>query len=213
MSTAAPPTHPSPAVGSPGLYSTQPTSTELWRLTVDQYERMAELGILLDGDPVELLDGFLVWKMTKNPPHTTACNLTRAAVEQLLPPGWHYRGQDPIRLDNSEPEPDGLVVAGDNRTYAARHPVPGEIALVIEVSDTTLTRDREWKRRIYARNAIPVYWVVNLVDRVLEIYTQPSGPVTSPDYGHARVLHPGDSAELVINGAVAGTVQVADLLP
>jgi len=100
-----------------------PDLSELFKLTVEQYEHMAEAGVLQSDEPIELLEGYLVRKMTKHAPHTTATQLVRIAVERLLPPGWVYRVQDPIRLDDSEPEPDGAVVAGDVRTYSARHPL------------------------------------------------------------------------------------------
>jgi hypothetical protein len=87
------------------------------------------------------------------------------------------------------------------------------VALVIEVADSTLVRDREWKRRIYARNGIPVYWIVNLIDRQLEVFTEPSGPGPSPDYGTTRVLGAGNQAGIVNGGAVVGAVAVVDLLP
>lgn len=190
-----------------------PDLSELFKLTVEQYEHMAEVGVLQSDEPIELLEGYLVRKMTKHAPHSASTYKVRVAVERLLSAGWIYRGQDPIRLDDSEPEPDGAVVRGDASSYTTRHPLPAEVALVIEVADSTLTRDREWKRRIYARNGIPVYWIVNLVDRVLEVYTDPSGPGLTPDYGTTRMLGMSDRVDLVVGGAVVGAVAVVELLP
>lgn len=190
-----------------------PTASDLYRLTIEQYHRIVEAGALTPDDPVEFLDGYLVAKMSKNPPHAAACRRARQVLEPWLPPGWFVAIQDPITLDVSEPEPDLSVIRGTNEDFENRHPTPGDVALLVEVSDTTLTRDREWKRRIYARNGIPVYWIINLVDRVLEVYTQPSGPPASPDYGNVRVLRQGDNAEVVLGGVVVGTVAVVDLLP
>lgn len=213
MSTAAPPTGLPAAIPAPVTSQGPPDLSELFKLTVEQYEHMAEVGVLQSDEPIELLEGYLVRKMTKYAPHTTATQLVRIAVERLLPAGWLYRTQDPIRLDDSEPEPDGAVVVGDVRTYSARHPLAAEVALVIEVADSTLVRDREWKRRIYARNGIPVYWVVNLIDRQLEVFTDPSGPGSSPDYGTTRVLSTGDRIDVVVGGTVVGAVAVTDMLP
>lgn len=189
------------------------TSADLLKLTVEQYHRMGETGVLTPDDRVELLDGLLVSKPMKKPSHVTATRRVRSALEALALTGMHVRTQDPITLDDSEPEPDVTLVHGAEADYTARHPEPAEVALVIEVADTSLARDRDWKKRIYARNGIAVYWIVNLVDRVLEVYADPSGPVLTPDYGTAKFLSPTDRADVMIGGTVAGTVAVADLFP
>jgi hypothetical protein len=183
------------------------------RLTLEQYHRMGETGILTPDDRVELLDGMLVTKPMKKSPHVASSQKVRRALDGLPSGTWFVNVQDPITLDDSEPEPDVSLILGPETDYDARHPRPGEIALVVEVSETSLSRDRDWKKRIYARNALPVYWIVNLVDGVLEVYTDPSGPVLTPDYGTARFLNPGDTVDVVVAGTVVGTVPVADLFP
>lgn len=110
----------------------------IWRLTVEQYHRMISAGILTDDDPVELLEGWLVFKMPKNPQHRLATQLTREALTRLIPAGWFVDTQEPITTYDSEPEPDVMIVRGQPRDYANRHPVPAEIALVVEVADATL---------------------------------------------------------------------------
>lgn len=183
------------------------------RITVEHYHRMGEAGVWTPADRVELLDGLIVDKPMKNPPHSIATGLVQDALIGLVPAGWSMRGQEPITLDDSEPEPDVTLVRGRRRDYASRHPVPADIALVVEVSETSLSRDREWKKRVYARNGIPVYWIVNLVDRVVEVFTDPSGPVLTPDYATTRFLTPTDTIDVVVGGTVVGSVAVADLLP
>lgn len=118
---------------------------------------MIEAGILTDDDPVELLEGWLVFKLLKNPPHRATTRLVRAAIEQLLPEGWYVDSQEPITLADSEPKPDVVVVKGDTRQCLDRHPGPNDIALVIEIADKTLQRDRGTKKRAYARSRIPIY--------------------------------------------------------
>jgi hypothetical protein len=189
------------------------TSADLLRLTLEQYHRMGETGVLTPDHRVELLDGLLVSKPKKKPPHAVATELTRTALAGVIPAGWSVRVQEPITLDDSETEPDLALVPGSPRTYVPRHPFPAEVALVVEVADTSLARDRDWKKRIYARNGIAAYWIVNLVDRVLEVYADPSGPVLTPDYGTAKFLSLTDRADVRIGGTVAGTVAVADLFP
>lgn len=134
------------------------TSEPLFRLTVEQYHELIRSGKLAEDDPVELLEGLLVFRMPKNTPHTTATALARREVERLLPSGWHYRSQEPITLADGEPEPDGAVVRGRIEDYALSHPGPSDVALVIEVADSSLDRDRGLKLRSYARAGIGAYW-------------------------------------------------------
>ncbi len=185
----------------------------VWRLSIGQYHQMILTGILTDEDSVELLEGWLIPKMPKNPPHRLTTQLTREMIAPLLPEGWFVDSQEPITIDDSEPEPDVVVVRGERRQYSDRHPLSHEIALVIEVSDTTLQRDRNLKKRLYARAGIPVYWIINLVDNQIEIYTSPSGRTEFPDYGQQQFLSPTDEVELVIEGDEIGRFRVTEVLP
>lgn len=186
---------------------------DVWRLSVDRYERMVASGIITPDDRVELLEGVLVNKMSKSPEHVLGTILVTDALRAILPAGWSMRSEQPVRMDDSEPEPDAVVVRGSPRDYAARHPIPGELPLIVEVADSSLRRDREDKRRIYARNGIAVYWIVNVADRLIDVFTGPSGPVLTPDYAATATYQPGDLVPVVVAGAQVGTVPVADLLP
>ncbi|MGA9382301.1 MAG: Uma2 family endonuclease [Phormidium sp.] len=188
-------------------------SDMIWRLSVDRYHSMIENGILTDEDPVELLEGWLVFKMPKNPPHRAATRIVRMAIESILPSGWYVDSQEPIALFDSEPEPDVVVVRGDTRQYLDRHPGAEDIALVVEVSDTTLQRDRSLKKRIYARAGIPIYWIVNLLDRQIEEYTQPFGEGEDADYATQQNYGLQDSLPLEIEGFEIGILSVNSLLP
>ncbi len=183
------------------------------RISVERYDRMIESGIITPDDRVELLEGMLVNKMSKSPPHRIANNKVRHALEAVLPAGWYLDVQEPIALDDSRPEPDAAVIRGRTEDYSTRHPEPREIAIVIEVADTSLRRDRESKRRIYARNGIAVYWIVNVADRLIDVYAGPSGPAEAPDYATTSTYRPGDAVPVVIAGAQVGTVAAAELLP
>src|SRR5262249_4264001 len=154
----------------------------LYRLSVEQYHAMIRAGVLSEQDAVELLEGLLVQKMTRNPPHAIALRRTRLALEAAIPEGWMVDIQEAITLADSEPEPDLAVIQGDPREEEGRHPIPGEIELVVEVADATLSLDRNEKLRTYARARLPVYWIVNLVDRRIEVTSKPSGPRRSPSY-------------------------------
>jgi Uma2 family endonuclease len=183
------------------------------RLSLEQYHDMVRRGLLTDDDPVELLEGGLVAKMPKNPPHSVATCLTRKGLDGIVPAGWYVRAQEPVTIGEAEPEPDVAVVRGDPRQYVHHHPGPSDLALVVEVADTTLQRDRTTKKSLYAGAAIPVYWIVNLPQEQIEVYTGPSGPAAVPDYRQCLVYGTGDAVPVVIGGTQVGELGVRDLLP
>ncbi len=185
----------------------------VYRLTVAQYHEMTAAGILADGDPLELLEGWLTPKMTKNPPHTTARESASEALRQMAPPGWYVRSQEPITTEDSEPEPDVAVVRGRRGQYDRHHPEPRDVALVVEVADVTLRRDRTTKKRIYARTGIPVYWIVNLPERRIEVYSDPTGACQEPDYRQHEDYAAGAEVPVLIEGGEVSRVPVAALLP
>ncbi|HLG16989.1 MAG TPA: Uma2 family endonuclease [Blastocatellia bacterium] len=148
--------------GASGLPAGKPDDL-IWRLSVEQYHDMIRAGILTPDDPVEMLAGWLVYKMPKNPPHRIATKLALQALEAVVPAGCYVDSQEPITLDDSEPEPDVMVVRGDTRQYRERHPGVDDVVLIVEIADTTIERDRGVKKAVYARAGIPVYWIVNLL--------------------------------------------------
>jgi Uma2 family endonuclease len=185
----------------------------IWRLSIEQYHAIIQAGILTDDDSVELLEGWLVFKMPKNPPHRATTRLVRTALENILPAGWYVDSQEPITLSNSEPEPDIVVVRGDTRQYLDRHPGAEDIALIIEVSDTTLQRDRTVKKRIYARAGISIYWIVNLVEEQVEVYSQPLVEVEQPDYSQRLDFGRSAVIPIIVEGIEIGAIAVDALLP
>lgn len=170
---------------------------------------MVAADILGEDDPVELLEGLLVYKMSKNPPHTFVTQQLRFVLEALASSEWFINDQEPITLDTSEPEPDVSVVRGQRRDYLRRHPKAQDVALVVEVAEA----DQGAKKRIYARAGIPVYWVVNLVDQRIEVYSNPSGSVTKPDYLTQQFYAHTDEIPVVLAGTTVGTLAVQELLP
>ncbi len=190
-----------------------PADFRLWRISVEQYHAMAEAGVLTENDPVELLEGWLVYKMTKKPFHSSATGFVADALRDALPAGWYVRNQEPITLRASEPEPDVAVIRGIRREYLGRHPSASEVALVVEVADSTLVQDRNSKKRIYARAGISFYWLVNLVDMQIEVYTNPTGPAPFPTYNEQRDYQIGDTLPVIVDGDEIGQLAVRDLLP
>jgi hypothetical protein len=105
------------------------------------------------------------------------------------------------------------IVRGNERDYVARHPGPSDTALVVEVANTTLLEDRELKGRIYARAGVAGHWIINLLDRRIEAFSGPSGPIAAPEFSHRQEFLIGDSVPLEIPGVNAVRIQIADLMP
>jgi Uma2 family endonuclease len=185
----------------------------LYRLSVRQYSEMVCAGILPEHDRVVLLEGLLVTKMGKNPPHVLAGKRTLAALSGAVPPGWHVAKEDPIATLDSVPEPDCTVLRGSAEDYRDRWPDPADVAMVIEVSDSSLKDDQTVMRVIYARAGLPIYWIVNIPDHRLEVYSDPTGPADAPDYRQHRDYGPDDDVPLVIEGREVARIPVRDLLP
>jgi Uma2 family endonuclease len=186
----------------------QPVS-DLWRLSVEQYHDMARQGIFADDDPVELLEGLLVRKMTVSPAHHRATHRVQDALRSRVPQSHYVASPSSVTLAASEPEPDVLVVRGSNDDYAHHHPGPGDVALVVEVSDASLRRDQGFKKAIYAKSSLPIYWIVNLIDRRVEVYTDPTG---AADYRSHRDYGETESAPLIIDGREVARIPVREML-
>jgi Uma2 family endonuclease len=183
------------------------------KLTVADYHKMIDAGIVKEGEPVELLEGYLVNKMSRNPPHESSLRRLMNFLPLLLPVGWFSQYQCAIALSESEPEPDGAVLRGVLTDYDGRLPGPGEIGIVIEVAHSSLLIDRNEKGRIYAIAGVPVYWVINVVDRIIEVYTEPNRSASPPAYRTRTDYKPGEQLPIILDGKQAATIPVSDLLP
>jgi Uma2 family endonuclease len=172
---------------------------------------MIQNGTIDNAEDVELIEGLLVIKMGRSRPHVQAGKKGLDALLRLAPPGWHVAKEDPfVASDWSKPEPDLALIRGEVADYADRDVAAGDIGLVVEIADSSLNADREVMGRLYARGGIPVYWIVNLVDRCVESYTSPdqgSGYRSRTDY------QPGEMIPLMIDGQNIGHIDVTDLLP
>jgi len=185
----------------------------LRRWTRLEYERLIEHGFFQPGDPVELVGGALIVAEPQGSTHFTSIQLVDEALRAGFGRGWVVRVQGPIALDDeSEPEPDVAVVPGRPRDYVSAH--PARPVLVVEISESSLALDREVKGSLYARAGVTDYWIINLVDRVVEVYRDPA-PEPSARHGWhytlVRTVAPPDSvAPLAVPGAL---IPVSDLLP
>jgi Uma2 family endonuclease len=184
-----------------------------YRLSVDQYEAMVASGVFTKRDRLELIEGVLIAKMTKGPKHSAVAVHLGDLLRSVLPRGWHVRMEQPVRIpERSEPEPDLAVVRGASLDYEDRHPEPAEVALVVEVAESSLARDRNVMGHLYAAAGIPVYWIVNLRgrSRLVEEYTRPT---RTRGYRSRYDYRPGQDLPLKIEGKEVGRIAVADLLP
>jgi Uma2 family endonuclease len=202
VSTIAAPHH----VASPPAPAA-PAFADIYRMDIDEFERIDGL---LKAERVELIDGFIVQRDTMDPPHVLASEKLRRKLDPMLPAGWFVREDKPVQVHRTyEPLPDLLVVRGDPDTYEKRHPAPADLALVVEISDSTLTKDRGEKQVNYSRGGIAVYWIVNLIDRQVEVYTDPN----LDGYASCIVYKSGQSLPVLIDGVEVGQIAVAEILP
>jgi Uma2 family endonuclease len=162
---------------------------------------------------VELLDGYLVNRMPQNPPHASCTQRLNRWLIRTAPPGWVVRVQLPVTLSTSEPEPDAAIARGDDHAFDTRHPQAADFGIVVEVANTSLILDRQEKGRLYAQSGIPVYWIINLIERIVEVYTDPDPTTTPPAYRTRTDYPPGQAVPIVLDGQTVGQIPVDDLLP
>jgi Uma2 family endonuclease len=178
----------------------------LRRISVADYERMAEVGILKPSDRVELLDGQLYHRSPIGNKHAACVEKIDDILSGLLGNKAMVRTQHPIVLsDYSEPEPDAVVVKYRADYYANAHPTAEDVYIVIEVANSTLLSDRREKLTLYAAAGIPEYWIVNLTDKVVEKHSNPSGEM----YTSRTIYQDGQNMPV---GAFNTTLFVTDLL-
>jgi Uma2 family endonuclease len=177
---------------------------EMRRWTREEYDRMIAAGMFAPGERVELVDGEILQMTPQGSVHATAIRLTEDALRAAFGPGFDVRPQLPLALSpDSEPEPDLAVVSGNPLSYLNAHPATA--LLIVEVSDTTLEHDRRRKGSLYARAGIQDYWIVNLIDRCVEVYREPDQRA----YRSCLRFFAGDTvAPLAISAAI---IPVADI--
>ena len=187
------------------------------RITVEEYHRMVDVGVFGPEPRLELLEGVLIDKMTKNPPHVVATDLLEELLHHLLPRGSGYciTMGNPVTIEDrdSEPEPDAMIVRGNLRDYAGRRRTPADVALVIEVASTSYAYDRSSKWVTYAVARVPIYWIVDLGRRRLEIHSEPAGQGETAYYGLTQILGQDDEVALVLDGREIARFAVREILP
>jgi Uma2 family endonuclease len=190
---------------------TEATPTKRW--TRIEYDRLIEKGVFGPKDRIELLGGLLVVREPQGGPHAMGVRMVEEALRGVFAAGWDVRGQLPVALDDdSEPEPDISVVPGSFRDYPQAH--PARAVLIVEVAESSLRLDRDEKGSLYARAGVPDYWIVNLVDHVLEVYRDPATDVGAP-YGwhYASVIRLRAGDAVIPLAALHSPVPVVALVP
>jgi Uma2 family endonuclease len=176
------------------------------RFTAEEYYRMAETGVIKPDARVELLDGEIIDMMPLGPFHGGSTNYLTQLLAARAKGRWILAVQNPVHLDrHSEPQPDLMLLKPAKDFYRKRHPGPAEVFLLIEVAETSLDYDRKKKLPAYGRAGVREVWIVNLQERVLELYRDPhytgSNSIT--------LLRAGDTARPLAFPDVI--VKVADL--
>lgn len=185
------------------------------RITVEEYHRMVDSGVLGPEPKVELLEGVIVEKMSKNPPHNLACDLIQHLLGRLMTAGYFHSMSTSMAIEDrdGEPEPDAMILRGQPRDYAGRRRTPADAAVLIEASDTSYDYDRRAKWVTYAAVRVPVYWILDLNRRRLEIHTEPTGEGEAAVYSRTQLFGPDDEVALVLDGREVGRFFVREILP
>ena len=180
------------------------------QITVERYQKMVDVGVFEDGEPIFLWDGKLVEEMTKGEPHNFASDSLVHLLVRLVPAGWFVRVEKPVTLKpRSVPEPDLMIVRGAVRDYLQRQTVPGDVVICVEVADSSLLEDSRVKLPAYAQVGIPACWIVNLRDGRLEVYEMPVGSNSTS----RRDFGPGDEVPVILDGREVGRIAASEFLP
>lgn len=211
------------------MMSAPPTRSTDWMqataavvpLTVEQYHAMIRQGIIPESTQTELIDGFLVLKdrskrgedpMGIGSEHRWAVENLRIFSDRVHGWGMHVATQQPVTVQTMhEPEPDASFVVGPLDDYRTRTPTAAHVLCVCEVADSSLEYDRTTKQRLYATGGIPLYVIINLVDRVVELYADPNA--ATGRYARQQVISPGQPVEIDFGAGRRLTVPASELLP
>jgi hypothetical protein len=191
-------------------------SRRSYRFDVRQFHRMLASGIFHE-QKVELVAG-RIFPLTDLPPHVFAVGRVHDAFRSMLSrEAWTIREEKPILMGRRwAPKPDLAVLRGDDTTFARRQPRPGDVALLVEVADTTYRRDRGRKWRRYASAGIPIYFIVHLkgADTVIEVWTNPTGRGKAAGYSDvvSYSARAGESSPIELDGRRYGQIAVNELI-
>ncbi len=187
--------------------------TAVRKFTIEEYHKLIDLGFFAANEKFELLEGWIVAKMSRNPPHDVAIDKSTDAIRDRLPREWRVRVQLAVTLGDSEPEPDLAIVRSPAERYVDHHPYADDIAFVVESSASSLGLDRADKGRVYAAAGIAVYWILNVEQKKVEVYTDPTPVGDSATYASLEVFDTRDGVPLIIAGQKLADIAVRELFP
>jgi len=189
------------------------SNDELYRFSVKQFDAMISNHILDANGALELVDGILFGKRRKSPRQCVVTGLLTDALAQMVGLPWHLRAGFPLVTNDSHIEPDLTVVKGARKNFGLSHPTAQQTPLVIEVADESLEHDRTWKLGVYARARIAIYWLVDVEQNNVEVYSIPGRSSGCPMYREINVFNRGDSIPVVLDGREVGRIAVKEILP
>lgn len=190
---------------------TLPNVEFVYRFTRDEFRKLEESGVLGFDRQFELIHGLLVEIPVANPIHDGCLRRINQRVTKLVPEGYFLQLHGSLALSDSEPIPDASVIRGGIEDFDREHPEPSHTAIAIEVSNTSLRFDQKEKRPLYAESDIPVYWIIDVNARQIEVYSDPEP--FKMTYATQAVYKPGDAVPIVLDGQTVATIPVSDLLP
>ena len=195
------------------MKATETPAIAMRRWTRAEYDRLIELGVFQPGERLELLDGWLVLRESQGTGHSAAIRRVLAVLRRALGEAWQIDSQLPVALDDlSEPEPDVCVVPRDPNHYRDAH--PSHPLLIVEVAESSYRIDRGYKASLYARAAVPEYWIVDLLHETVEVHREPEESAAARYgwwYRSVETLRPPASVMPLL--APDRSIAVADLLP
>lgn len=179
------------------------------RFTVAEYFELARIGFFGEDENFELLQGYIVPKMVKYPLHENALAVLLRLLQPMIPYGWFVRSQGVVQTSDSAPEPDVSITRGLGGEYPDRHPTGRDVALIVEIADSSIKRDRN-KAAVYGAAGVPVYWIANLRERTFEMFERPqennAGEIA---YSLHRVATEAETLDVVVDGQTVGTINLA----
>ncbi len=197
--------------------TTHPPTAEgpsVYKLNVRQFDTMIDARVFPPETRVELLGGVIVEKMTRKPPHVLAVDRLDDLLRGLIPTGWVTRKEAPVSFPPDwQPEPDIAISRGPRERYGTNHPAAKDLALVGEICQSTEANDRGVKLQGYAAAKIPIYWIVDLSRRVVEVHSKPTGRGETARYRNSATFGPGEDVPVVIENAEVGKIAVDAFLP
>jgi Uma2 family endonuclease len=180
------------------------------RITVDRFEKMIEAGVFGGPERVFLWDGRFYERMTPGISHIYVATNLRRMMDRIAPEGWYCLQEQPIVVGTiNMPEPDISVVRGTFRDLRSRRMTTRDVSLVVEVSDSSLGFDSGAKLLAYAANGVPIYWIVNIPNQRIEVYSALDGDA----YGEHRSYAAGEDVTVVLDGREVARIAVDDILP